>query len=420
VILGRGAANLFDMIFDQPRETGKLYLEGTHRTAVPAATLKRVKPHIARMGITRTANLTGLDRLNIPVYAVFRPNSKSVAVAQGKGLTRDAAKVSGLMEALEVYHAETISRAPRIASFEALHNDGEVIDVKRLPVSAKNALSPEQPIPWLGAKWWRRGTPVWVPLEQVSSDYTLPLMSGYGFFQANTNGLASGNHPAEAVLHAACELIERDATALWWHRTRVSREARCIDLGSVADQACRSVLGKYKRAGVDVTVWDTTTDIGIASFLCAVHDAEGHPYPELGAGCHPCREIALLRALTEAAQARTTFISGSRDDLPRGDYTPSAVAARLEHFRALEGISRGGMSLSEVPNFSSDTIAEDLDHVVKGLVAAGMDDMAVVDLTREEIGIPVVRALIPGLEGLADDDSYLPGSRALSVGDGIQ
>ncbi len=86
----------------------KTYRLGTHRTVDPAATLARVRPHLASMGITRIANVTGLDRTGVPVVMVCRPNARSLAVSQGKGLTLDAAKASGVMEAIELYHAERI------------------------------------------------------------------------------------------------------------------------------------------------------------------------------------------------------------------------------------------------------------------------------------------------------------------------
>ena len=190
----------------------KLYREGTHRTDAPVHTLARVRPHMAAMGITRIANLTGLDRLGIPVVSVFRPNSRSVAVAQGKGLHLDAAKASGLMEAVETFHAETIGAA-RTASLEALRRDARVIDISRLPRVPETELPPDQPVPWVRAEDWVTGEPLFVPYEVVSTDYTLPLPPGTGYFQANTNGLASGNCVLEAVLHGVCELIERDATA---------------------------------------------------------------------------------------------------------------------------------------------------------------------------------------------------------------
>jgi ribosomal protein S12 methylthiotransferase accessory factor YcaO len=97
----------------EPAPAGfKAYRRGTHRTVDPAVTLARVQPYLARMGITRIANVTGLDRIGVPVVMVCRPNSRSLAVAQGKGLTLDAAKASGVMEAIELYHAVNASRPP--------------------------------------------------------------------------------------------------------------------------------------------------------------------------------------------------------------------------------------------------------------------------------------------------------------------
>lgn len=396
---------------DASDRTGhKLYRDGTHRIDTPARTLARVRPHMAAMGITRIANLTGLDRLGIPVVGVFRPNSRSVSVAQGKGLDLDAAKASGLMEAVETFHAETIEAA-RVASLEELQGHERVVDLGRLPRMSGAHIPPRLPLPWLEAEDWNSGEPLWVPYEIVSTDYTLPLPSGVGYFQANTNGLASGNSVLEAVLHGLCELIERDATSLWWQRSAKVKAARAVDLDSVTDGACRWVLDQYAKAGVKVAAWNTTTDIGIASFLCAVYDRDDRPLPELGAGCHPSRDIALLRALTEAAQARTTFISGSRDDLPRRHYASDVASARLGKFCKLMDGADAGIPVTDVPTFESDTIAEDLDHVIKRLAMAGMREIAMINLTKEEFGIPVVRMIVPGLEGLFEDD-YVPGSRA--------
>jgi YcaO-like protein with predicted kinase domain len=398
------------MALRTPNRTPKRYRDGTHRTDAPTVTLARVKPHLAAMGITRIANLTGLDRLGIPVVGVFRPNSKSIAVAQGKGLQLDAAKASGVMEAVETFHAETVAPT-RVASLDDVRRTHAVIDVSRLPGAHSDTLPPDAPIPWMLGEDLATGAPILVPHETVSTDFTLPLQPGAGYFQANTNGLASGNCAIEAVLHGLCELIERDATALWWQRNRDAKAARTVDLASVDDPGCRWVLDRYAAARVKVAVWDTTTDIGVASFLCAVY-GDDPPLPELGAGCHPAREIALVRALTEAAQARTTVIAGSRDDLARRSYGSEQASARLRQFRALMDRPQAGIPLSRVATFTSDTMEDDLDHVVARLAAVGLCDAAVVDLSRPELGIAVVRAIVPGLEGLLEDDDYAPGTRA--------
>jgi YcaO-like protein with predicted kinase domain len=79
------------------------------------------------MGITRIANVTGLDSVGIPVVMVCRPNSRSVAVSQGKGIDLGSAHASGLMEAAELYHAETITLPMRLATYEELRYQHNVV-----------------------------------------------------------------------------------------------------------------------------------------------------------------------------------------------------------------------------------------------------------------------------------------------------
>src|SRR5215213_5920588 len=101
------------------RPVPKEFRRGTHRAFSPAQTLARVRPLMARMGITRLGNITGLDRIDIPVAVAVRPNSRSVSVSQGKGLDREQAMASALMEACEGYHAEQIGPV-RIACYREL------------------------------------------------------------------------------------------------------------------------------------------------------------------------------------------------------------------------------------------------------------------------------------------------------------
>src|SRR5580692_11305085 len=115
----------------------KHFHAGTHRVVDPATTLARVLPLAPRMGITRVAVLTGLDVLGIPVVAATRPNSRSIAVHQGKGITLDAAKASAVMEAVETFHAETMSLPLRLAAHDELP---AAADPAALPRAAGRAL----------------------------------------------------------------------------------------------------------------------------------------------------------------------------------------------------------------------------------------------------------------------------------------
>ena len=100
------------------------------------------------MGITRVANVTGLDWIGIPVAMVCRPNSRSVAVSQGKGVDYLSAQVSGLMEASELYHAETITLPLRLCSYEELRYQHNVVDVDQLPRIERSPFHPNLRVLW--------------------------------------------------------------------------------------------------------------------------------------------------------------------------------------------------------------------------------------------------------------------------------
>jgi len=391
----------------------KGHRRGTHRLVAPDATIERIAPLKARMGITRVANVTGLDRIGIPVVMVCRPNSRSISVSQGKGIDLDAARASGLMESVESYHAERIELPLKLASLQDLQDRHRVVDVDALPKITHRRFRPSLQILWIEGRDLISGASVWLPYETVHSDCTLPQPAGSGCFLAGTNGLASGNHLLEAINHAICEVVERDATSVWNHLDAARRHALRLDLGTVDDADCRCVLERLEQRGFEVAVWDITSDIGIASFYCLIVDRlHERAHPGAGAGTHSARGVALLRALTEAVQVRTTYIAGSRDDLPPSAFTPAAIEQKLEDARRLMAGSGPGRAFHSVPSHDNESFGDDLAWLLARLGAAGIERIVAVDLTRPDLAIPVVRVVIPGLEGPDDHPRYLPGPRA--------
>ncbi len=401
----------------------KAYRAGTHRTVPPAETLARVRPLMPAMGITRIANITGLDRLGIPVVMVCRPNSRSIAVSQGKGLTLEAAKASGLMEAVETFHAETITRPLILGTARELDRSHPLANIGQLPRAKSSRFGPDEPILWIEGHDLLDGSPRWLPYEFVHTDYTLPPGPASGYFPANTNGLASGNHLLEAVSHGICETIERDATTLWMQGGERLRRGRVLCLDSVDDAACQEMLERFSQARVAVRVWDTTSDVGVASFYCLIMGQDdGFVDPEFGGGCHPARQVALLRALTEAAQARTTYIAGSRDDFARNDYSVVGRSRRHRQCRSLMDTGGETRDFLDVPSRESDTLREDVEWVLCRLRSVDIQQVLVVYLTKPELGLPVVRVVVPGLEGPDKGcrGDYVPGPRAHAVRRGDQ
>ena len=160
---------------------------------------------------------------------------------------------------------------------------------------------------------------------------------------------------------ALCELVERDAVALWQASGVVRRAACRLDPASIDEPDCRALLARYEEAGFAVRMWNVTTDIGVPAFLCQIRDlAAGDPgwlRRFHGAGCHPDAAVALSRALTEAAQVRLTYIAGIRDDLAPSSYAESSGGAIDDAL--LDALARdaGAVDFGDIAGFSSDDLA---------------------------------------------------------------
>jgi YcaO-like protein with predicted kinase domain len=401
----------------------KLFKRGTHRLLAPEETFARVAPKARQIGISRIGDVTGLDRIGIPVAVAVRPNSRSFSVSQGKGIGLAQARTSALMEAIELYHGEALVERTVTASYRELSAKARV-------VAPDSLCGTGVPLPFDTRIEWMEGydliarESVWLPWEVVHTDYTLPTRHSGVHFLSGTNGLASGNHRLEAISSAISELVERDAVALWHARSVHDRSLCRLDLGSIDDGSCCRLLEKYKEAGIVPRVWDVTSDIGIPAFICDIPASTDEPDGGLrrfrGAGCHSDRSVALSRALTEAAQIRLTYIAGIRDDLPPADYRESVeqtLGAALIDALAQANMPR---AFRDVPNFESDDIAVDLHWELERMRAAGITRVIAVDLTRPELDIPVVRMVVPGLEWDCTHPDYQPGPRARSAGGYVQ
>ena len=403
----------------------KQFRQGTHRFAAPSDTLMRVRPFAAQMGITRLGNVTGLDRIGIPVVVAVRPNSRSVSVSQGKGIELPQAMTSALMEAIEGYHAE-LTQADLSASYqqiiqnlsssyEQIIQDYPVVDPLGL-CSTGRRFDLDRPIAWSKGFDLIQQESCWLPTEVVHTDFTRPLD---GYFLAGSNGLASGNHPVEAVSSAICELVERDAVALWAALSLQDKAQRVLDITTIDNFNCLALLNAYARAGIDVRVWNVTSEIGIAAFLCDIRDPSPGDPRRLqrfhGSGCHPERTVALSRALTEAAQTRLTYITGIRDDILPSEYEEKPESALVDGLLDALCMQVEPHSFKDIPSFATDDLALDLRLELAHLQSAGFGRVVAVDLTRAEFGIPVFKVVIPGLEGDIKHPNYTPGQRALGA-----
>jgi YcaO-like protein with predicted kinase domain len=407
-----GAAAIRDLTFDPaPRGPDGVHaksLEDTH------AALVGIARHVP---ITRVSDLTPLNRLGIPAYSAVTPLARDLTVHAGKGPTKLAAKVSAMMEAIERISAERISPARTTRhSYEQMRQitEYEVLPPERLNLPFETAYVPDVPIDWILGIDLCHNRPTWVACDAVVSPAYDHVLSG-----TETNGLASGNSFTEAALHGLYELIERDAasiaTFIHRHCEAADRPPRLRPIAPAGlDPVSLEWLGRLEREKIEVMAFDISSDIDVPVVEVRLYDpnfqGSGRAISFVGHGCSLDRRHAYSRAILEAAQAYSVLVAGSRE-------TYDAATAGLERSFSLSREAERRFTVTpalwSLTSAASSDLLCDLHTVVALLVAQGLERCIVIDLTRRDIGIPVVRVIVPGLECPYGFTTRRPGRRLL-------
>ncbi|HXZ23786.1 MAG TPA: YcaO-like family protein, partial [Methanomassiliicoccales archaeon] len=152
----------------------KHYFEDGQRTVDPETTLKRIEPLCKVAGITRVADITGLDRIGIPVFSSIRPEAETgaISVYNGKGASAVQARVSAIMEGLERYSGEF--RGDKLArnGLEEMLASQNAIDPRALilpPMSKMHVM--HQPIAWVKGYDLVEEEEIMVPASAVFHPY---------------------------------------------------------------------------------------------------------------------------------------------------------------------------------------------------------------------------------------------------------
>jgi YcaO-like protein with predicted kinase domain len=324
------------------------------------------------------------------------------------------------MEAIELWHAERIELPCLCASYQAIRRKKNVIEVERLPLVKGARIRPEEQRCWLRGWDLLQDEEVWVPFEVVSMN-TIGVIQATTTFLATSNGLASGNHILEALEHALGEVIERDTQALDAAGGVTNALKRKIDIDTITEPSLKAMIDACHDADAELVIFEMESDVGIPTFRVGLREPKDRARwnrlsTEWGYGTHLSPIVALSRALTEAAQARLTVIAGSRDDNPPAAYAASQGIWSSEDFRDIVFEAPPARPFPVTTRYlESDTFEEDLELMLAALSAVGIDRAVVVDLTDERIGVPVVKVVVPDLEGAAFVAGYAEGSRARRV-----
>ncbi len=278
------------------------------------------------------------------------------------------------------------------------------IDIGLVTRCQPGRMKADEPIIWVTGQNLLNGRPVLVPWALVGLDHRLAPIGYHDAFEVSSDGLASGNTPAEAVLHGICELIERDAYSSLQFLSGERLRDRYRSVRTTGDMQLDMLMAAVERVGLRVQLLDMTTDIGVPAYMAILLPVAGRePGREGtalcgGCGCHLTRRRAIMRAITEAAQSRLALIAGARDDLSQPNYGFGGEPRQRQLSTTLCRLQEAPSELIAPDDSLPETIGTQISVLLNRLSAAGISQVVVVQLDTEPFGVGVVRVIIPDLQ----------------------
>ncbi len=391
---------------------------GGYRTVSSRATVSRFRKHVSAL----TGVVSRLERIDadLPLNNNYRATHNFAPPAAslhdlraglgggsfGKGSTAEQGEASALMEAIErytgIFQGDEIRATRRLTDFAAgealqpnmmlLYSDAQYRrHLSPMPdqddMQTPFPFDPAEPIEW---------SPVWSMRDKRFRYLPTTLLyffyRGPSAFLADSNGCAAGNTLEEAIVQGFLELVERDAYAIWWYN-RAPRPA--VDLGQFDDPYILDLQKQLAATGRKLWVLDVTNDLGIPTFVAITHWVRDEQENiEFGSGSHFDPRIAMLRALTELNQ----FLSIGLMDGRSGEKTSldGVTPLRIEDYPYLIPSNAAAVKSSYGAKFEHLDTREQVLACVDLTTQAGLDFL-VLDQTRLDIEVPVVRVIVPGL-----------------------
>ncbi|WP_308466564.1 TOMM precursor leader peptide-binding protein [Rathayibacter soli] len=350
--------------------------------------------------------------LGLPAKNLMQLKRSLRAATAGKGTTAEQARVGALSEALERYSGMSTGEELRIRGSlrslgdSAIHpnacmlfSDAQLDDAERL--NAQDSW-----FNFIPAHFDENTVTDWTPLWSLTEEREVLLPTGYLYFRgarephsgvfADSNGCAAGNTLTEAILQGTLELIERDSVALWWYN-RLRRPG--VDLQGMHDPWVDELIANYTARGREVWALDLTSDLGIPT-IAAISRRIDHPTERIlmAFGAHLDPRLAVLRALTELNQMATTGDdpAGADAGLDRDMETWMTTATVANQPYLLPDPLAPLWRLDDHSSMAGDDLAASVLTCRERLERAGLA-MHVLDQTRPDIGLPVVRVVVPGI-----------------------
>lgn len=358
-----------------------------------------------RIGVSRLANLTGLDNLGYPVVAAIRPNSRNLTVSFGKGPTLEKAKLSAVMEAAELFYSETAPSPLQTSRFQDLNSETALNPSSLEAIDAARDVGDEI-FEWVEGYDLHTKRPLLVPWQIISMDYTTKAREHERVLQFGATGLAAGFEETTAILHGLLEVIERDCHNAWNNLEDNRRAMTLIDADAIQSKNVRVLLDMIAGANLEVLIWNMTGPNHVPCFLAEVFDllqTATTAYVQ-GSAAAVTAAVAIEKAIAEALQIRLTYIAGSRDDLDWFDYG-ERYAGIVENRCSLMAQS---LVRQQLP--ADDAVFENparaLNQTLRRMEKSGISNVAVVRLSPVDEPFSVVKIIVPSMHDTPDADYY--------------
>ncbi|MEU1513114.1 TOMM precursor leader peptide-binding protein [Streptomyces sp. NPDC005811] len=346
------------------------------------------------------------------------------ALSGGKGLTETEARASALCEAVERYSGTLHGDEPvvrdsyRGLGSAAVHPNDCQLYADRQYAHRERWNATHSRFQHVSAPFDETRPTDWTPVWSLTHHTRRLLPTSMLYFAgggagtgagtdggagdglwADSNGNAAGSSPEDALLQGFLELVERDAVALWWYN-RTPQPA--VDLDAFDESYVERLRHGYRRVHRDIWVLDLTSDFGIP-VMAALSRRVDKPAEDVifGFGAHFDPRTALRRALTEMGQ----LLPAVSDVLPDGsgyridDPEPThwwrhATTAGQPYLTPDPQVAPRGPGHWPAPHRPD--LLDDVHAVTAHVRAAGLE-LLVLDQRRPDLGVPVVKVIVPGL-----------------------
>jgi ribosomal protein S12 methylthiotransferase accessory factor len=320
----------------------------------------------------------------------------------GKGVTALDAEVGALCEALERHSAHADGDEARVRGScrslgaQAIHPNAVLLYDERQFDDRDSWNAAHAGFQHVCAPFDDDAEIDWTPVWSLTRHEHRLLPTGLLYFEAepderlmaDSNGNAAGSSLEDAVLQGMLELVERDAVALWWYN-RTSPPP--VEL--TGDPWIDEVRSVHAGLGREVWALDLTSDLGVPVVAALSRKVSGdRDDVMMGFGAHLDPAMAARRALTELNQMMPAVLEDDTGDDPDlRHWLTTATVANQPYLRP------SGSPVDHAYTDSGDLLTDVLD-VRARLEKAGLE-VFVLDQTRPDIGLPVVKVIVPGLRG---------------------